>query len=47
MVFGNCSWKIMKGNMVVAQGSKMGALYLTTEKKDIVAMIDCGYDLTL
>jgi len=46
-VFGDGSWKITKGNLVVARGSKNGTLYATSIQKDIVAAVDSDRDSIL
>jgi hypothetical protein len=37
-MFGNGLWKIVKGSMIVAKGTKMGTLYLTDNKADLLAV---------
>lgn len=45
--FGNRSSKITKGNLVVARGFKMEALYVTAIQRDTIATIDHGRETTL
>ncbi|XP_070002053.1 uncharacterized mitochondrial protein AtMg00300-like [Nicotiana sylvestris] len=45
--FGNGSWKITKGNLVVARGFKRGTLYATAIERDTIATVDHGRDTTL
>jgi transposase InsO family protein len=39
-VFGESSWKIVKGAMVIARGTKSGTLYTTSESRNVVAVTD-------
>ena len=36
IVFGGGSRKVVKGAMIMAQGRKVGTLYMTSESRDII-----------
>ncbi|XP_022152845.1 uncharacterized protein LOC111020469 [Momordica charantia] len=38
--FGQGNWKVTKGAMVIARGSKSGTLYVNNNDKDMVAVVD-------
>ena len=42
--FVNGCWKITKGVMVIARGSKMGTLYMIVNDKEIVAVANSTED---
>ena len=42
--FVNGCWKITKGAMVIARGSKMGTLYMTANDKDMVRVANSTED---
>jgi len=47
IIFEKDSWRIMKGAMVIARGTKMGTLYLTDNSEDLVALVGTKTDLIL
>ena len=46
-VFGGGSWKVIKGAMIVAQGRKVGTLYMTSESRDTISIADSSVDSKL
>lgn len=47
VTFGGDTWKITKGAMVVARGTKTGTLYMTSSVRDTIAMVDAKVDTNL
>ena len=41
------SWKVNKGAMVIAQGNKIGTLYMTSSFKDTLEVVDARADSSL
>jgi len=47
IMFGNNAWKITKGAMVIARGSKTGTLYMTSSDRNLIAIADSGAETEL
>ena len=47
MTFSGGSWKVIKGAMVVTRGNKTGTLYMTSNFRDTLAVIDAGANSSL
>ena len=47
VTFGNDSWKISRGAMVIARGSKTGTLYMTMHDKSMIGVVDSGENTEL
>ncbi|KZV56002.1 hypothetical protein F511_12701 [Dorcoceras hygrometricum] len=47
VTFGDGSWKVSKGAMIVAQGKKTGTLYMTSSCRDTLAAVDAGANSSL
>ncbi|KZV54328.1 hypothetical protein F511_03583 [Dorcoceras hygrometricum] len=47
VTFGDGSWKVSKGAMIVARGKKTGTLYMTSSCRDTLAAVDAGANSSL
>ncbi|XP_073119889.1 uncharacterized protein [Henckelia pumila] len=47
VIFGDGSWKVKKGAMIVARGKKTGTLYMTSSLRDKLAAVDAGANSSL
>ncbi|XP_073138884.1 uncharacterized protein [Henckelia pumila] len=47
VTFGDGSWRVSKGAMIIARGTKTGTLYMTSSCRDILAAVDAGANSSL
>ncbi|XP_073129368.1 uncharacterized mitochondrial protein AtMg00300-like [Henckelia pumila] len=47
VTFGDGSWKVSKGDMIIARGTKTGTLYMTSSCRDMLAAVDAGANSSL
>ena len=43
ILFVGGTWKVTKGARVLARGKKIGTLYMTSSRRDTIAIADCKY----